>query len=238
MPVQPEKAAPGPNPAKTSELKPDAVIGPEPKPKPEVKPDLKPEIKPDLKPEIRPEPKPEVKPEVKPAAGAGPLQAPSFPTSELDASLKAVKAQATVDAKSYADWCKLAEVVTFVKDGAAPQKQDLRTLTEKISSNPQAASAIAAAAKKRLDDKATEGGIVLYGVVTGQGTKNGLSGTAIRMEGMDKPVMVFSAHPLEVKGDQKVIVFGALVADPAKNLPGYPGNQAVVVWSDFATAMP
>ena len=50
--------------------------------------------------------------------------------------------------------------------------------------------------------------------------------------------MIFSSHPLDVKETQKVIVFGALVADPAKNLPGYPGKQPVVVWADFATAIP
>ena len=99
-------------------------------------------------------------------------------------------------------------------------------LTEKVASSPQAASAIAAAAKKLFDDKATKGGIVLVGMVTGLAAKNGLCGTAIRMEGMDKPVRIFSAHPLGVKEDQKVIVLGALVADPAKNLPGYPGQPA------------
>jgi hypothetical protein len=114
----------------------------------------------------------------------------------------------------------------------------LQTLTEKVAATPAAAAAIAASAKKLLDDKVTKGGIVLAGTITGVRTKNGLSGTAIRMEGMDKPVMIFSARPLDVKEQQKAIVFGALVADPAKNLPGYPGKQAVVVWADFATTMP
>ena len=85
--------------------------------------------------------------------------------------MKAVSGAATVDAKSYADWCKLAEVVTYVKDGADSQKQALRTLTEKVASSPQAASAIAAAAKKLFDDKATKGGIVLAGTVTGVATQ-------------------------------------------------------------------
>jgi hypothetical protein len=59
------------------------------------------------------------------------------------------------------------------------------------------------------------------------------------MAGMDnKPVRIFSAHPLDVKEGQKVIVLGAFVADPAKNLPGYPGKQPVVVWADFALAIP
>ena len=33
---------------------------------------------------------------------------------------------------------------------------------------------------------------VLAGTVTGVATKNGLNGAAIRMEGMDKPVMIFT----------------------------------------------
>jgi hypothetical protein len=43
---------------------------------------------------------------------------------------------------------------------------------------------------------------------------------------------------LDVKEGQKVIVFGALVADPAKNIPGYKGTQPVVVWADFAAVVP
>ncbi|MGA2254639.1 MAG: hypothetical protein ABSG53_08265 [Thermoguttaceae bacterium] len=217
--LQPESGA---NPSKTLDLKPDTapVIGPEPKP------------------DVKPEAKPDVFPAVSPAPDGGPLQAPSFSAADLDASLKAVSSVTTVDAKSYADWCKLAEVVTYVKVGTDVQKQALRTLTEKVASSPQAVSAIAASAKKLFDDKATKGGIVLAGTVTAVATKNGLSGTAIRMEGMTKPVMVLSAKPLDIKESQKVIVFGALVAEPAKNLPGYHGTQPVVVWADFATAIP
>ena len=128
--------------------------------------------------------------------------------------------------------------MTYVKDGDGTQKLALRALTEKVAASPQAASAIATAATKLLEDKATKGGIVLAGTVTGLAAKNGLCGTAIRMEGMDKPVMIFNAHSLDVKEGQKVIVLGALVADPAKNLPGYPGKQGVVVWADFAAAIP
>ena len=209
MPAKPEQPESGTNPSKTPDLKPDTapVIGPEPKP------------------DVKPEAKPDVKPESSPTAGVGPLQAPSFPAADLDASLKAVSVATTVDANSYANWCKLAEVVTYVKDAADAQRQALRTLTEKVAASPQGASAIAASAKKLFDDKATKGGIVLAGTVTGVGTKNGLSGTAIRMEGMTKPVMVFSAKPLDIKESQKVIVFGALVADPKRTFPAIPENS-------------
>ena len=128
--------------------------------------------------------------------------------------------------------------MTYVKDGGDVQKQALRTLTEKVASSPQAAAAIAASAKKLFDDKATKGGIVLAGTVAAVKSQNSLYGTAVRVEGMPKSVMVFSARPLDIKEAQKVIVFGALVADPAKTLPGYSGTQPVVVWAEFAIVMP
>ena len=111
-PGKPEKPGPDTSPSATPDLKPDTpVIGPPPTSP--VKPDVTPESTPPVKPDLAPE----STPPVKPAAGVGPLQAPSFPAADLDASLKAVSGAAAVDAKSYADWCKLAEVVTYVKDG-------------------------------------------------------------------------------------------------------------------------
>ena len=203
-------------------------------------PSKTPDLKPDAGPVIGPEPKPDAKPAVKPATGVVPLGAPSFSVSDLDASLKAVSGVTTVNAKSYGDWCKLAEVVTYVDDGAESQtqKQALQILAEHAAASPAAVSAIAASAKQLIDAKTSKGGIVLAGTVTGLAAKNGLNGTAIRMEGMDKPVMIFSACPLDVKESQKVVVFGALVVDPAKNLPGYTGRLPVVVWSNFATVIP
>ncbi len=213
------------NPSKAPELMPDQspVIGPEPKP--------------ELKPEPKPEPKLDEHPPVKAATGVGPLEAHTFSVNELDASLKAVSGDTTIDTKSYADWCKVAEVATYVEDGAEAQRQAMEILATHAASTPAAVSAIANSAKKLFEGQTTKGGVVLAGRVSGVATKNGLSGTAIRMEGLEKPVMIFSAQPLGVKENDKVIVFGALVADPAKNLAGYHGKLPIAVWSNFATAI-
>jgi hypothetical protein len=239
--IAPDKSAPDMKPDLPDPDAPKKPVEPQHEPEKNAPaiPDLKldnPVIGPPSTPAVKPDATPEPKAPEKPA-GVAPQQAPSFPAADLDASLKALGGAAAVDAKSYADWCKLAEVATYVKDGGDAQKQALRTLTEKAASSPQAAAEIVAAAKKLIDDKTTKGGIVLLGTVSGLASKNGLSGTAIRMEGMAKPVMIFSARPLDVKQDEKVIVLGALVAEPAKNLPGYTGALPVVVWSDFATAV-
>ena len=109
---------------------------------------------------------------------------------------------------------------------------------KKLAGNPQEVSRLAADAKKRFDDKATKGGVALSGKVSKVASKNGLFGTAVRIEGMTNAVMVFSSHPLDAKEGDSVIVLGALVSEPAKNLPGYTGKQPVVVWADLAAPTP
>ena len=237
MPSKPEKPELGVNSSKTPDSKPDAVpvIGPEPKS--EVKPDVKPEVKPDIKPDVKPEVKPDVKPATSPAAGVGPRQAPSFSAADLDASLKARKR------RRYGRCQFLRRLVQAC--GSRDVCEGWRRCAEAGLANADRESGFQSAdcvGGRRLGEEAlrrqgNQGGIVLAGTVTAVATKNGLTGTAIHVDGMAKAVMVFSAHAL-VKENQKVIVFGALVADPGKNLPGYPGKQPVVVWADFATTIP
>ena len=153
-------------PSPPAELQPDPTLKvpvpatPEMPGKPGAKPEIAanppriPDFKPDTSPVIGPEPKPDVQPTVKPATSVVPLQAPTFSVNELDASLKAVSGVTTVDAKSYADWCKLAEVVTYVDDGAGleTQKQALQILAKRAVSGPTAVPAIA-----RISEEAVRG---------------------------------------------------------------------------------
>ncbi len=172
-------------------------------------------------------------------AGAGirPLNAPPFQAADLAAALNAVSAATTVDAQSYPQWCTLAEVTTYVTEGSEAQQQALRTLAVKVASSPKSASVIDAGAARLLADE-NSGGIVLIGMVAGLAVKNGLCGTAIRMNGDDSPVVIMSAHPLDIKQGQKAIIFGSLIKDPVTNLPAYPGTEPIVVWAGFATALP
>lgn len=194
-------------------------------------------------PAIKPEPpkvKPEANAEVKPAAKLGPLGAPTYPSDRLEKALARVARGAAGPLKGdvYHDWCQLAEVATFTQEVSVADKQALQDLVKKLAGDPRAITELGDSAKKLLDDKKTEGGIVLTGKVAKIAQKNGLFAAAIHIEGMQSPVMVFSAHPLDVKETQSVLVLGALIGDPAKNLPGYTGKQPVIVWADFAVAIP
>jgi hypothetical protein len=227
-PARPETAPKFEPPVAPGAVKP-APAKPEP-----VKPDLpKTEpVKPVLpKPELnKPEPKPEVK-----AATVGPGGAPVIPAAQLDSALARIAAAAQ---PAYGDLCQFAETATFVQGASAAQKQALRDAVKKLAGDPQMVARLAADAKKQIEDKATKGGIALSGKVSKVASKNGLFGTAIRIDGMPNAVMVFSAHPLDVKEGDTVLVLGALVSEPAKNLPGYAGKLPVVVWADVAQATP
>jgi hypothetical protein len=220
LPSKPDTTAPAlPDLTKPEPVKPEPV-----KPEP-VKPEL---VKPEpIKPEpLAPEPK---------TAEVGPLNAPSIASHQIDTTLAHL---GTAAEPAYGDLCQLAEAATFARGVTPAQKQAVQDAAKKLAGNAQTFGQLAGQAKKLLDDKATKGGIVLAGKVSGTASKNGLFGTAIRMEGMPNAVMVFSSHPLDVKESQTVLVLGALVGEPAKNLPGYPGKQPVVVWAEIAVATP
>ena len=216
-----------PTPAKPPISSPEIEL-----PKIEPKPKMPAPIKPDATGPTIPVPtkpetvKPEPTPETKSSAAVAPLGAPSIPAAQLDTAL----AHGGGAAPKYSDLCQLAEAATYANGVSAVQKQSLQTAVKKLAGDPREVARLAAEAKKLLEGNASKGGIVLSGKVSGVGSKNGLFGTAIRMEGMSKPVMIFSSHPLDVKVTDSVLILGALVNEPAKNLPGYTGKLPVVVW--------
>ena len=50
--------------------------------------------------------------------------------------------------------------------------------------------------------------------------------------------MVLSRQSLSMAKNDKVAILGKIVGDPAKNLPGYTGTQAAVVWAAWAIKLP
>jgi hypothetical protein len=211
-----------------------------PIPEPKVEPVPEPKV-PEAKvpqPSVT-EPKPtEPKPIVEPVLGVVPKQAPAFDTKSFAQAISSTTVPADVTPASYGDLCKLAEMATYVRGGGEAEKQSLATLLTKVSADPKASGKLAAMAKSRLEDPASSGGILLAGSVMVSKNKGELWGTAIKVEGQAAPVMVFSSHDLNLKGEERVLVPGAIVRDPAKNLPGYTGKQPVIVWADAAVKLP
>jgi hypothetical protein len=111
-------------------------------------------------------------------------------------------------------------------------------LLKNVATEPAQADKIAQRAVALLTAGDSKGGIIITGVVTVVGVKGGLHGAAVRMAGMPKPVSVMSAQSLPIAKDDKVLILGSIIRDPAKNLAGYTGTQPVVVWAAMAIKLP
>ncbi len=206
--------------------------------------------------------------ETPPAHAAGPRNPPSYEPAEVGKALKAAhdsfgcpacdstgfvvtagkkevcsvcKGHPSMDITpaAYENLCRLAEVLTFVKDSAATREQTkgLGNLLA-VAANPARVDKIVQSAAALLARADAKGGILLAGTVTAVGVQGSMHGAAVRMDGQDKPVSVLSGRSLAMNKDDKVLILGHLVRDPAKNLAGYTGTQPVVVWAILALKLP
>jgi hypothetical protein len=116
------------------------------------------------------------------------------------------------------------------------QKQAAKDLVERVGKAAQGPEKVAGLAKKLLDDAASKGGILLSGTILKVGTKGGLHAAGVKVEG-DKVVTVFGASALGAEND-KVLVLGIIVREPAKNLGGYSGTQPMVIWAGMPVKLP
>jgi hypothetical protein len=95
------------------------------------------------------------------------------------------------------------------------------------------------AAKKVLEDPGkAQGGILLTGTVTKVAEKNGLCGVALKTDAVPGTVMALSHGHTDFKANDRVLVAGSIVHEPAKNIPGYPGSQQYVIWWGLMSPLP
>ncbi len=184
--------------------------------------------------------------ETKPPTPAPPASAD---LADLDAALKALResfgsSPAELKPAGYETFCRVAEALAALSLPAndpqlVERKKEIESLVRKAASQPEQAKQIARRAEELLAAGLNaKGGILAAGTVTGVGVQNGLYGAAVRMDGSPKPVMVLSRQPFAIAKDDKVVILGKIVGDPAKNLPGYKGTQAAVVWAAWAIKLP
>jgi hypothetical protein len=141
------------------------------------------------------------------------------------------KPSTEISEEAYKQFCRLAEVVTYTGDDAGPQKGAIRLLAQRIAATADGPQTLVADARKLLEDPAkAKGGIVLIGTVTKVAARAGLQGAAVRLDAASEPVMVMSTGKLGIRENDRVVIFGALIPQPAKNLAGYQGTKPLVVW--------
>jgi hypothetical protein len=227
-----------------AQFKPIEVGTSRPKPlsNPQSKPAVKPATGPGASPPVAPVATPPAKIEVAMVTTVGPRQPPTFDAAKLaavlaaaDAALKG-KPPAEITDEDYRKLCRLAEVVTFVQGAADAQKQAVQAVARQLGQSAKGSAKIVAAARKLVEDKAP-GGILLTGTVMKITSKDGYQWVAVRPDPSAKAVLVLSDRSLAVKENDPVLIFGAIIAEPTKNLSGYQGSQPVVVWAGLPVVL-
>ena len=138
-----------------------------------------------------------------------------------------------VHEQSYPQFCRLAEVQTFIApDKQLPgQQQTVQDFLAGIAKDPKQfdeVGRLAAEMLKKAGDR--QDGILLAGKASNVSSKNGLFGAAITLADGGDTVAVMSDKPLNFQNDDDVLLTGVMIPNPAKNLAGYVGSKPLVIW--------
>ena len=200
-------------------------------------------------PEIEPPPDVVPEPEAPPApapapGGVGPRSPPSYNSAELGAALKAVHESgkgdptAEIGPQLFDKFCRMAETLTFVRGSADDRRLAIRRKLESLGEAPGMVDRIERLSADLLSaGVGSNSGILLAGTVTGVAVKKGLYGAAVRQAGGGQLIPVMSRRPLLIKKGDRVLILGAVVNDPAKNLHGYNGKHPLIIWSGMEVAV-
>jgi len=180
-----------------------------------------------------------------------PKNAPSLSSDDLGVALKA-----TVDANAaladseedeprklvigaYMAYCALAQHFTYIDEPNSEDAQLVRRLAATIDLVKSAddgkmsfkrVGTLAKAIMPIAIDR-TGGGVLLAGEVTNVTKQDGIFKTRVMLSGTDIEAIVLSATKPGVAAEDRVVVLGSVLADPAKKLKGYTGEEPQVVWA-------
>lgn len=250
---QPEAPEPAPKPDLTTmapdsgeEEKPDlASLAPDPLggmlPKPDLALDDVPAVKPVAK-----EPAPETpEPSTPTATHAPPIKnPPQLTAAELKAALDEAKLAAGVWqaaeltdkkslAQSYKTLTKLAETLAFAEKAAPQDASAAQELLKSLAQNTQKLDFILEVSTMWMQAvKRPNNGVVLVGVVKEIGRQGALYETQLETtEGGAAFSLLSDFDPAAICPiNARILATGVVVSDPTKELAGYQGKAAPVVW--------
>ena len=182
--------------------------------------------------------KPPAKPDATAAPAIGLLAAPKFTALDFDTALEeAVKSLAgdnlsgKINEQAYPKFCKLAEVLAYTPAGKVPaaQRQNTRELLDQLAKDPQQVAEIGRLAGETVKKGEFAGGLLLAGRAATMADRNGLYACNIALAGSGDAVTVMSDKPLGFQSNDRVLIAGGMIAEPAKNLAGYGGSRPMVV---------
>ncbi len=255
VPEPPAADAPAADPfgiaAPPAKPEPDLTAVPEPEADPladmKLDTEMQPDDKPVADPVVDPEEKAKGEPAEAPKSPAEPLpNAPRMTAAELASAAEDAKTVVAAwrsapeaDSRelikqSYVALAKLGEALAFRKEPAGDELQTAVELVGSLTAEDAKLKTLGIVAGGWL--KATgrdNNGVLLVGAVQQVRQQGGYDVIEMALTGNGQSVAVYrKAEPGEAyPPDSRLLVLGAIVEDPGKNLAGYEGDAPFVIWS-------
>jgi hypothetical protein len=211
----------------------------------------------DSKPDEMPEPFDTAEP----AEALGPRNAPELMLADVSAAIEALKtanktyvsSQQSTDetaikkarAQFYVSLFSLAESLTFAKDDPSnPQLEAMRNRMQAILlqffGDDKRVEALGTNAASWLGyAKRNVAGVVFVGTVQDIQQVDKLFHVKVELtSGKPTTVTVVTPEEPRLKANDRALVLGSIVENPAQQIAGYEGDEAAVVWSGMAVPLP
>jgi hypothetical protein len=198
--------------------------------------------------EAKGEPAAEAKAPAQPLPNAPRITAAEMASAAEDAKtvLNAWTAAPEEDARElirqgYVALAKLGEALAFREDPAGPGSQTAAELVKSLAAEDAKLNTLGRVANGWLKAVSRDSsGVLLVGVVKEVRQQGGYDVIELTLSGNDQSVPVYrKSQPGETYSrDSKLLVLGAIIEDPGKNLSGYEGEARFVVWEGLTEKLP
>ncbi|HEY1068158.1 MAG TPA: hypothetical protein VGE52_18690 [Pirellulales bacterium] len=152
--------------------------------------------------------------------------------------LNAPPGETPIDDVVYDELSKVGETLAFLEGGDAKTVAPFRDgagklLTSAVFGRPNVDAAAAMGVKRVTGDSPSGTGVVLAGQILKMTPENGLWVFEVEPRNSNQTVTVLAAERFNVIAYERIVLAGAVVADPAVNVVGYKGNAERVVWAGY-----
>jgi hypothetical protein len=172
----------------------------------------------------------------------GLAEPPAYGSDALDEALSATlesveDPRGPISDDVYREWCRLAEVLTFVQGGPAAKvlrdrMSAVRALLGQMAENEANLDKIGyRAGALCLDGSRPSNGILLAGKVTRIVSQGYAHQAHVQLAATGGTVLVAGKQPLPAQEEDAVLILGSIVDDPADNLSGFQTQQPFVIWA-------
>ena len=142
----------------------------------------------------------------------------------------------------YRYFCQLGQVATLFNDNsprATEAKRQVKEILKKVIPSEREYTELAQLTLTRMEKPFHPyEGIILTGLVRVVKPSNGLYGAVIGLPDSNQRITVISDKPFDFEAGDRIVLLGAVILDPAKNISGFDANKPWVIWYGDSITLP